>query len=779
MANYSQTFPVTDKNSGTTFDIAGGSIVSCYDVAGGSNLEYLFNGATLKQTTVTDSAATVASGAQMLIFITNTDGGVLYINPSWITDVLTYATGNINSKVYFAPPQTSQVVIYQVQETRSAIRTAIALITDAAVGVYAQLDADNTFTGANTFTEASAYAVETSITAHAGGGQGSAVLLTGEFNNITISATSGDSVKLPPAVVGLRATVKNNGAANAAVFPATGDTIDGGSVNSAVVLPVGGSLTFNAINSTDWESSISPENTIVITTGITAHAGGGQGSAVALTTEYNNVTTVTTAGDSVKLPTAYAGLEVIVDNSGANSLDIFPITGGTINGGSANAQIALAAGARMTFVGISATDWKVAVAVQLGTNIVGAKEVDHNVSVTASSTAATPGGAVNITAGAGSTSGAGGAATVTAGAGGATGAGGAVTITSGAATNATSGTGAASGVITIHTPASATATTGTGGAGAAISVTGSAGGVATGAAGIGGAGSATSITSGAGGAASDAASGNAGAGGAAVSTAGAGGAATGTGAAAGGAGGSNSVIAGAGGAAAGTATPGAGGAITITAGAGGSKSGTGHAGGGAGGSVSVGAGAGGNTASNGTDNAGAAGTYTITGGAGGNATAGTGNGGNGTSIVLNPGAGGTSAGGNAGVQGFVRASKTLLMDHTTAAINSTATATAAQVATGYITSTSAAGTTITLPTGTLLGAALGATQGTIHRLYVDNTAGANTVTIAVAVNGILSALAVANAGSAGLLTIPSGVTGQAEFVLMFSSSTAYSFSRVG
>jgi len=73
---------------------------------------------------------------------------------------------------------------------------------------------------------------------------------------------------------------------------------------------------------------------------------------------------------------------------------------------------------------------------------------------------------------------------------------------------------------------------------------------------------------------------------------------------------------------------------------------------------------------------------------------------------------------------------------TTAAINATATATAAEVATGYITSTSAAATTITLPTGTLLGAALSATRGTTLDLYVDNTLGASTVTIAVAPNGI-------------------------------------------
>ena len=115
--------------------------------------------------------------------------------------------------------------------------------------------------------------------------------------------------------------------------------------------------------------------------------------------------------------------------------------------------------------------------------------------------------------------------------------------------------------------------------------------------------------------------------------------------------------------------------------------------------------------------------------------------------------------------------------HTPTAINATATATAAQVATGYITSTSAAATAITLPTGTLLGAALGAVQGTVFDLYIDNTAGANTVTIAVAVNGILSTAAADTAGSFGDLTVASGVTGLARFTLMFSSATAYVFTR--
>jgi len=114
---------------------------------------------------------------------------------------------------------------------------------------------------------------------------------------------------------------------------------------------------------------------------------------------------------------------------------------------------------------------------------------------------------------------------------------------------------------------------------------------------------------------------------------------------------------------------------------------------------------------------------------------------------------------------------------TTAAINATATATAAEVATGYITSTSAAATTITLPTGTALGTALGATKGTVMDLYIDNTGGANTVTIAVATNGILSTAAADSATSFGDLTVASGVTGLARFTIMFSSATAYVFTR--
>jgi len=111
------------------------------------------------------------------------------------------------------------------------------------------------------------------------------------------------------------------------------------------------------------------------------------------------------------------------------------------------------------------------------------------------------------------------------------------------------------------------------------------------------------------------------------------------------------------------------------------------------------------------------------------------------------------------------------------AVNATATATAAQVASGYITSTSAAATIITLPTGTALGTAISASRGTVLDLFIDNSAGASTVTVAVNTDAVLSTAAVDTAASFGDLTIASGATGIGRFTLMFSSATAYTFTR--
>lgn len=107
---------------------------------------------------------------------------------------------------------------------------------------------------------------------------------------------------------------------------------------------------------------------------LTAHAGGGQGSALALTASVNRITTVATAGDSVKLPAAVAGLQVIVVNDGGKPVDIFPSTGEVINNASANAAFSITpAMRRLTFICFTTGTWRV--------NLIGTPDVFGSLAV--------------------------------------------------------------------------------------------------------------------------------------------------------------------------------------------------------------------------------------------------------------------------------------------------------------------------------------------------------------------------------------------------------------
>lgn len=120
-----------------------------------------------------------------------------------------------------------------------------ATVTNAAV---------NTNSGVHSFTLPIVLDANTTITAFATGGQASATALTGEFNNVTTCATAGDSVKLLTAVAGQTQTVKNSGATALDVFPFSGDAIDGLSADLAYRIPVGGQMTFTAIDATTWKT---------------------------------------------------------------------------------------------------------------------------------------------------------------------------------------------------------------------------------------------------------------------------------------------------------------------------------------------------------------------------------------------------------------------------------------------------------------------------------------------------------------------------------------------
>lgn len=114
----------------------------------------------------------------------------------------------------------------------------------------------------------------------------------------------------------------------------------------------------------------------------------------------------------------------------------------------------------------------------------------------------------------------------------------------------------------------------------------------------------------------------------------------------------------------------------------------------------------------------------------------------------------------------------LTTNRVASAINSTATATAAQVATGYITSTSGAATSITLPTATLLAAQLNANAGSSFDLIVDNSQGSSTVTMVVG-SGIAAASVITGGTTLTLATRTVGL-----FKIIFTSTTDAVISRI-
>lgn len=102
-----------------------------------------------------------------------------------------------------------------------------------------------------------------------------------------------------------------------------------------------------------------------IATGLTAHVGGGQGSALALTKLVNVVSTVGSAADSVALPapTTVGQVVIVVNGAAANSMQVFGAGTDTINGVATGTGVAQAAGKTGIFIaattGAGAAWWRV------------------------------------------------------------------------------------------------------------------------------------------------------------------------------------------------------------------------------------------------------------------------------------------------------------------------------------------------------------------------------------------------------------------------------------
>ena len=106
---------------------------------------------------------------------------------------------------------------------------------------------------------------------------------------------------------------------------------------------------------------------------MTAFAGGAQIGATPITKTYSRFSTVVTTGDSAVLPGAAPGLEYVVKNAAANSMNVFPAAaaqggfpgdganfpaGDHINSLSANTAFALGAGKAVRFFSVVNGVWE-------------------------------------------------------------------------------------------------------------------------------------------------------------------------------------------------------------------------------------------------------------------------------------------------------------------------------------------------------------------------------------------------------------------------------------
>ena len=93
--------------------------------------------------------------------------------------------------------------------------------------------------------------------------------------------------------------------------------------------------------------------------------GSAQSDALAIIRPVNEFTTVA-ASTGTRLPAATAGVRVVIRNSGANNLKVYPASGAQINNLGTNAAFTLDTATTLEYIAMSATQWYTMNAVYAG-----------------------------------------------------------------------------------------------------------------------------------------------------------------------------------------------------------------------------------------------------------------------------------------------------------------------------------------------------------------------------------------------------------------------------
>jgi hypothetical protein len=191
-------------------------------------------------------------------------------------------------------------------------------------------------------------------------------VVAGSGNNFLIFANAATGNIAEVTSTGLIANLSNNSITATTFVGALS-----GAATSAGTAGTAGTVTTNAqpnITSTGTLTSMTSSGNVqganVIATSYTIRsvnaavsaAGTTQGTGTALTREFNRVSTVA-SGAGVVLPTAVAGMAIVITNTSANSLLVYPATGAQINALAANVAYTQTTLATLQYVALTATQW--------------------------------------------------------------------------------------------------------------------------------------------------------------------------------------------------------------------------------------------------------------------------------------------------------------------------------------------------------------------------------------------------------------------------------------
>ena len=286
MAVTSPLVTLTNTETGGTFYVSAGKIISFYDNGNGSNVTYDTNFQAAAIEVAVDEAVSdiaTATGCHVAVTVIEDDGTtkVAY----FLADAILAATDDGSTGSYFPfQVNTPSPVTIHASQSPSTLQSRVAVLIPNCAGSYAALSgtqtltANNTFSGTNhfesTFTSdlvitatggvasaaANTYAAG-NISAHVGGGQSSATAISKEYSIVTVCASDHDSIKLPAAVAKKVYIVVNTTAKIVDTYPATGEDINGQGADTMVSTPAGDTRFFIATGTGTWTSyKVAPSN---------------------------------------------------------------------------------------------------------------------------------------------------------------------------------------------------------------------------------------------------------------------------------------------------------------------------------------------------------------------------------------------------------------------------------------------------------------------------------------------------------------------------------------